>query len=393
MEIGLEKLLGVTMAASQRHPTKYPSVFYRIARRISSQKDTTEKVFYIVFKKNGKIYEEKVGRQFADNMTEAKAAIIRSERIEGKRLSRQEIKHAQEQAALEEQRKTTIGKIWEEYQELRKSKKSLVTDQYNFSNHLQGFSNKKPDELRTLDIEKLRNELENKKLSPASVKHILVLLRMLINWGVKQGMCKQPDPSLLTFDMPKLDNERTEMLTPEQLIAYQRAIDEEVDQNAAAIFKLALVTGMRKGALLALKWEDCDFENMMITLRGDAAKKGKTDKIPMNDAASKVLQSIDRTDSPFVFPGKNGGQRVEIKRMARRIKERAGLPADFRPMHGLRHTYASLLASSGKVDLYTLQKLMTHSSPKMTQRYAHLADEALKRAASVINEVLSFEKD
>ena len=197
------------MAASQRHPTKYPGVFYRIARRISSQKDTTEKVFYIVFKKNGKIYEEKVGRQFADNMTEAKAAIIRSERIEGKRLSRQEIKHAQEQAALEEQRKTTIGKIWEEYQELRKSKKSLVTDQYNFSNHLQGFSNKKPDELRTLDIEKLRNELENKKLSPASVKHILVLLRMLINWGVKQGMCKQPDPSLLTFDMPKLDNEQS----------------------------------------------------------------------------------------------------------------------------------------------------------------------------------------
>lgn len=381
------------MAASQRHSTKYPGVFYRIVRRISSQKDTTEKVFYIVFKKNGKIYEEKVGRQFADNMTEAKAAIIRSERIEGKRLSRQEIKHAQEQAALEEQRKTTIGKIWEEYQVLRKSKKSLITDQYNFSNHLQGFSNKKPDELRTLDIEKLRNELENKKLSLASVKHILVLLRMLINWGVKQGMCKQPDPSLLTFDMPKLDNERTEMLTPEQLMAYQRAIDEELDQNAAAIFKLALVTGMRKGALLALKWEDCDFENMMITLRGDAAKKGKTDKIPMNDAASKVLQSIDRTDSPFVFPGKNGGQRVEIKRMARRIKERAGLPADFRPMHGLRHTYASLLASSGKVDLYTLQKLMTHSSPKMTQRYAHLADEALKRAASVINEVLSFEKD
>ena len=389
----MEKLLGVTMAASQRHSTKYPGVFYRIVRRISSQKDTTEKVFYIVFKKNGKIYEEKVGRQFADNMTEAKAAIIRSERIEGKRLSRQEIKHAQEQAALEEQRKTTIGKIWEEYQVLRKSKKSLITDQYNFSNHLQGFSNKKPDELRTLDIEKLRNELENKKLSLASVKHILVLLRMLINWGVKQGMCKQPDPSLLTFDMPKLDNERTEMLTPEQLMAYQRAIDEELDQNAAAIFKLALVTGMRKGALLALKWEDCDFENMMITLRGDAAKKGKTDKIPMNDAASKVLQSIDRTDSPFVFPGKNGGQRVEIKRMARRIKERAGLPADFRPMHGLRHTYASLLASSGKVDLYTLQKLMTHSSPKMTQRYAHLADEALKRAASVINEVLSFEKD
>lgn len=61
--------------------------------------------------------------------------------------------------------------------------------------------------------------------------------------------------------------------------------------------------------------------------------------------------------------------------------------ADFRPLHGLRHAYASFLASSGKVDLYTLQKLLTHSSPQMTQRYAHLADEALQRAAQVSDNI------
>ena len=57
-------------------------------------------------------------------------------------------------------------------------------------------------------------------------------------------------------------------------------------------------------------------------------------------------------------------------------------------MHGLRHTFASLLASSGKVDLLTLQKLLTHGSPQMTQRYAHLHDEALKKASSVIDELV-----
>ena len=46
----------------------------------------------------------------------------------------------------------------------------------------------------------------------------------------------------------------------------------------------------------------------------------------------------------------------------------AGLPDDFRPMHGLRHVYASMRASSGKVDMYVLQKLMPHKSTKMTQR-------------------------
>ncbi|UCG12225.1 MAG: tyrosine-type recombinase/integrase, partial [Deltaproteobacteria bacterium] len=83
-----------------------------------------------------------------------------------------------------------------------------------------------------------------------------------------------------------------------------------------------------------------------------------------------------------------GQQRVTIDHAARRIRKRAGLPKDFRPLHGLRHVYASMLASSGKVDMYTLQKLLTHKSPQMTQRYAHLRDEALQKAANLAAELV-----
>ncbi len=58
-------------------------------------------------------------------------------------------------------------------------------------------------------------------------------------------------------------------------------------------------------------------------------------------------------------------------------------------MHGLRHAYASMLASSGKVDMYTLQKLLTHKSPKMTQRYAHLRDKALMDAANLAGDLIA----
>ena len=75
-----------------------------------------------------------------------------------------------------------------------------------------------------------------------------------------------------------------------------------------------------------------------------------------------------------------------------RIKKAAGLPAKFRPLHGLRHAYASMLASSGHVDLYTLQKLLTHKSPQMTQRYAHLADDTLKRASNVAGDLVTGAK-
>ncbi|HDL89769.1 MAG TPA: site-specific integrase, partial [Thermodesulforhabdus norvegica] len=51
--------------------------------------------------------------------------------------------------------------------------------------------------------------------------------------------------------------------------------------------------------------------------------------------------------------------------------------------------YASMLASSGKVDMYTLQKLLTHKSPLMTQRYAHLRDETLKKASDLAGELVN----
>ena len=111
--------------------------------------------------------------------------------------------------------------------------------------------------------------------------------------------------------------------------------------------------------------------------------------IPLNDAARDLLNNHIRTGSPYVFPGRNGGQRVNIAKQINRIKKNAGLPKDFRPLHGLRHVYASMLASSGEVDIYTLQKLLTHKDPKMTQRYVHLRDEALKKASNLAGDLIS----
>src|SRR5208282_3320964 len=89
----------------KRHKTTYPGVFYREAERIGGK--GLERVYYIVFKKGGKVHEEKVGRQFADDITPARASRIRAERIEGKRLSRKEIREAAAGT------KWTIGRLWQ----------------------------------------------------------------------------------------------------------------------------------------------------------------------------------------------------------------------------------------------------------------------------------------
>ena len=95
------------------------------------------------------------------------------------------------------------------------------------------------------------------------------------------------------------------------------------------------------------------------------------------------MESIYRGRNEYVFPGRDGGPRKDIHHQVNRIRDRAGLEKEFRPFHGLRHYFASTLASSGRVDLYTLQRLLTHKSPQMTQRYAHLRSEALKEASEV----------
>ncbi len=389
-EIGWEKF-GGKMASVERIKTEYPGVYYREVRRIG--KSGLEKVYYIRFKKEGKVVEEKVGRQYQDNMTPAKASGIRAERIEGKRKSRREIRIKKEAENFANKTRPTINFIWEKYKEVRHNQSFLYDQSLFYKNYLQAFYDKTPSEIFTDNIQNLRKQLESKKLAPSSVRHVMTLLRTLINFGVKNGLCEDVPRSQLYFQMPKVDNQKTEMLSEEQLVALFKALDEEPDQNAAAFMRLALATGMRKSALMNLRWDDIDFDYGVITLRGDVAKKGKTERIPINASARQILKNIIRGESLYVFPGKDGGPRKEFRRIAERVKRKAGLPEDFRPLHGLRHTYASLLASSGEVDLYTLQKLLTHSSPQMTQRYAHLADEALQRASGVMDKFLKKKGD
>jgi len=149
--------------------------------------------------------------------------------------------------------------------------------------------------------------------------------------------------------------------------------------------KMALYTGMRRGEIFKLQWKDINFNTGFLLLRVPKGKKAQ--KLPINDMANSLLRSLVKTKSPYVFPGRGGAMRTTTGVAGRRIRKNAGLPDDFRPLHGLRHVYASMLASSGKVDMYVLQKLMTHKSPKMTQRYAHLRDDALKSGASQIDDI------
>ena len=280
-----------------------------------------------------------------------------------------------------ESEKPTIARLWMLFQASAPNSPGMKTNAYNFK-HLAPMHHSTPDTISTAEVKALGNALFKAGKAAQTVKHVIGLLRRLIRFGVAQNLCDMPPR--LVFEMPEIDNAKTECLTPQQAKALLLALDEEPDQNLASLMRLALATGMRKGALLALQWQDIDFRRGFITLQGKTAKSRKTSEIPLSNAARGILESITRhSTSPYVFCNQDGTQRKDIRSLYNRVREKAALPDDFRPLHGLRHTFASWLASSGQVGMYDLQKLLTHSDPKMTQRYSHLSDEAMKRAAAV----------
>lgn len=371
------------MPKQNRIKTTYPGVFYIEGTSTTNAK--VERIFYISYWKNGKKIEEKAGRQFQDNMTAAKAAQIRARRVMKDELPNNERRQLEEARKKAQDSRWTIKRLWDGYQEGLPEGKSKSTDAGRFVNHLEApFGDKTPAELIALDVRKLRTTL-SKTHSAQTVAHILGLLIRIVNYGVNHELC---NPLTFKITKPDVDNEKTEDLTDEQFQRLWDAIEADHDTQAKNLMKLVLYTGMRRGELFKLKWEDCNFERNFILIRDP--KGGKSQKIPMNDAARHLLLTHERPfpNSAYVFPGRYGGQRTDIKRAVHRIADRAQLPKGFRPLHGLRHVFASMLASSGKIDLYTLQKMLTHKSPKMTQRYAHLRDEALQRASQTTLDVI-----
>ena len=374
----------------KREKTKYQGVYFYLKKCLNS--DVLEKAYYIMYRQGGrgtKLVEEPVGRE-SEGMTAAKAAHIRADRARGLEQPNTERRAAEEAARIADASRPAIARLWTLYRDSLPERKRWETDESRYRLYIEpAFGKKVPAELVTLDVDRLRVQMTKLGKSAATIKGVMDLLQRLIRFGAKKGLCPMPEMSRLHFNYPQVDGGKTENMTADQMQAYLEALDEEPDQHAAAFLRLALATGMRKGALLALRWDDIDFEFGFITLRGEVAKKRKTERIPLSAAARTVLKSIDRTSNAYVFPGKDGGPRREFKRVSKRVKEKAGLPEDFRPLHGLRHTFASWLASSGEVDLYTLQRLLTHNSPQMTQRYAHLADSALQRAAGVADKLFT----
>jgi len=147
---------------------------------------------------------------------------------------------------------------------------------------------------------------------------------------------------------------------------------------AAAAIRLLLFTGCRLREILHLQWENVDLERGLLFLPD--SKSGRKTVI-LNAPALAVLAGLNRLGS-YVVPGDGPKKlRADLKRPWEAVSKRAGLEGV--RLHDLRHTYASFGAGSG-LGLPIIGKLLGHTQPSTTQRYAHLDNDPLRRAAENI---------
>jgi integrase len=155
---------------------------------------------------------------------------------------------------------------------------------------------------------------------------------------------------------------------------------ETISEYAVAAIRLLLLTGCRAGEIVNLQWSHVDFERGFLNLPDS---KTGAKPVLLGAPALKILSELPRVKgNPYVVVGdKKGKPRSDLKRPWKRISAHAGL-ADLR-LHDLRHSYASVGAASG-MGLAIVGKLLGHASTATTARYAHFADDPLRRASDSI---------
>jgi len=131
---------------------------------------------------------------------------------------------------------------------------------------------------------------------------------------------------------------------------------------------------------LTLKAKHSDFNLEQNTWTIPITKNGKKRILPLTPQLLQLYNSIPKDNAKYLFASPvTGKPYISIYSSWNSARKKAGL-ADVR-MHDLRHSYASALVNNGR-SLYEVQTLLGHSTSQMTQRYAHLSNEALMSAAS-----------
>ena len=296
----------------------------------------------------------------------------------------------------------------EEIEPARKPGTAALYRKY-FNNHIHpAIGTRRARHVTYSDVAKLHRAIGAR--APVTANRVVSLLGSLFNWAAKAG--EVPRGTNPTRDLTRFrEQARERYLTSQEWTRLGDALREaetiglawsvdpanpkakhapkpekrrEVYSPAAiAAIRLLLLTGCRVGEVLSLRWSDVDFDRGLLLLPD--SKTGRKPVI-LNAPALQILNDLPRIGE-FVILGEDPGkQRADLNRPWRAVAKRARL--DGVRLHDLRHSFASVGAGLG-LGLPIVGKLLGHTVPTTTARYAHLDADPLRRASDRIGSAIA----
>ena len=228
------------------------------------------------------------------------------------------------------------------------------------------------------------------KHGPIMANRIMGILKTAFHWASGDvELWTGANPAKLSKKQRFEEHERSRYLTPEEMVRFNAALEQETNEDLSDFVVLGLSTGQRRGNVLGMRWEQIAEDLSSWAIPKTKTKNKRMHVCELQPAAIRVLKSRKenrKKDNPWVFPSKTSasGHLEEMKRGWKLLLERAGLYTPDDPeritIHSLRHTACSYMVMAGR-SLEQVGATIGHLSPMSTKRYAHLHQEVQRETA------------
>lgn len=333
--------------------------------------------YYLRYKDaNNKSCHQKIGRTQDMTLTEAKEAV---------KTLKAEIALGADPRAEEKARLAVItyDTFFDEYYlpYAKNHKRSWDRDEELYRLRISStFGQRRLNDVSRLQIQKFHAKLMNEGLAAATANHHIKLIRRMLNLAIEWNVISGPNPAS-RIEMFAEDNQIERYMNDDEL---QRLLEVLRTDNRKGVCQIALFllsTGARLNEALSAKWEHVDIHKCIWRVPATNSKSKRMRAIPLNDSAMAVINVLEtKGEYEHLFINKKRKlPYVNIAKVWEELRIKAGLPK--LRLHDLRHQFASFLVNDGQ-SLYTVQQILGHSDPSVTQRYAHLSTSALQLASS-----------
>lgn len=275
----------------------------------------------------------------------------------------------------------TFSNLFERYLELHakphKQPRSVAEDEANYRRYLSGWSNRQLSSITRHDVARLHADLHERH-GVYAANRVLALLSTMFNRAVEWGWNgENPCKGVKKFR----EESRERFLTEAEMPRFLRALAEEPQQDFRDFILLDLLTGARRSNILAMRWDEIDFD--AATWRIPRTKGNKPQTVPLVGPALRILEvRRELVASEWVFPSPEiaGAHVYEFRKPWERLLERAEIEG--LRLHDVRRSLGSWMTKAG-VALPIVKAALGHADIQTTQIYARGEDSTVRQALEV----------